>query len=113
MEKHRDRASYVALKFIGDALRGSAEARIALQRECSRARIVSHLNIIRVFRFGCDETSDTYYVTMEWLRGRSLEQLIGEHPAIRVAAGGADHRTTLHRTQLCARARNSAFGYQA
>jgi len=42
MEKHRDRAPYVALKLIGESLRGNAEARTALQRECSRAQSLSH-----------------------------------------------------------------------
>jgi TolB-like protein/tRNA A-37 threonylcarbamoyl transferase component Bud32 len=81
MEKHRDRAPYVALKLIGESLRGNAEARTALQRECSRAQTLSHPNIVHVFYFGCDEGTDTDYLTMEWLRGESLERLISEHPS--------------------------------
>jgi serine/threonine protein kinase len=81
MEKHRDRAPYVALKLIGESLRGNAEARTALQRECSRAQTLSHPNIVHVFYFGCDERTDTDYLTMECLRGESLERLISEHPS--------------------------------
>jgi serine/threonine protein kinase len=37
MEKHHDRDPYVALKLISESLRQNEEARMMLQRECSRA----------------------------------------------------------------------------
>jgi TolB-like protein/Tfp pilus assembly protein PilF len=81
MEKHRDRAPHVALKLIHESMRENADARTALQRECSRAQSLSHPNIVHVFTFGCDEKTDTDYLTMELLRGESLERLIREHPS--------------------------------
>jgi serine/threonine protein kinase len=81
MEKHRDRDPYVALKLITDALRADQQARSLLQRECSRAQRLSHPNIVRVFYFGCDQATDTDYLTMELLRGSSLDRLIKTHPA--------------------------------
>jgi serine/threonine protein kinase len=81
MEKHRDRAPHVALKLIHESMRENADARTALQRECSRAQSLSHPNIVHVFYFGCDEKTDTDYLTMELLRGESLDQLIREHPS--------------------------------
>jgi TolB-like protein len=81
MEKHRDRAPHVALKLIHESMRENADARTALQRECSRAQSHSHPNIVHVFTFGCDEKTDTDYLTMELLRGESLERLIREHPS--------------------------------
>jgi tRNA A-37 threonylcarbamoyl transferase component Bud32 len=80
MERHRDRDPYVALKLISEGMRANAEARLLLQRECSRAQKLSHPNIIRVFYFGCDEQTDSDYLTMELLLGESLERLILENP---------------------------------
>src|SRR5579863_8688054 len=80
MEKHRDRDPFVALKLISESLRGNAEARTLLQRECSRAQKLSHPNIVRVFYFGCDRSTDSDYLTMELLRGESLERFIRANP---------------------------------
>jgi serine/threonine protein kinase len=80
MEKHRDRDPFVALKLISESLRGDQQARSLLQRECSRAQRLSHPSIVRVFYFGCDRTTDTDYLTMELLRGSSLDVLIKSHP---------------------------------
>jgi serine/threonine protein kinase len=81
MEKHRDRDPFVALKLISEALRDNNEARTLLQRECSRAQKLSHPNIVRVFYFGWDRSTDFDYLTMELLRGESLERLIRGQPA--------------------------------
>jgi serine/threonine protein kinase len=96
MERHHDRDPYVALKLINDALRGNAEVRTLLQRECSRAQKLSHPNIIRVFYFGCDEKTDADYLTMELLRGEPLEHLIRDHPK-----GLPWHRSSRLIEQLC------------
>ncbi len=96
MERHRDRDPYVALKLINDALRGNAEVRTLLQRECSRAQKLSHPNIIRVFYFGCDEKTDADFLTMELLRGEPLEHLIRDHPS-----GLPWHRSSRVIEQLC------------
>ncbi|HWW21703.1 MAG TPA: serine/threonine-protein kinase [Steroidobacteraceae bacterium] len=80
MEKHRDRDPYVALKLISESLKGDEQARSLLQRECSRAQRLSHPSIVRVFYFGCDPTTDTDYLTMELLRGSSLDRLIKANP---------------------------------
>jgi serine/threonine protein kinase len=80
MEKHRDRDPFVALKLISESLRGDQQVRSLLQRECSRAQRLSHPNIVRVFYFGCDPATDTDYLTMELLRGSSLDRLIKAHP---------------------------------
>jgi serine/threonine protein kinase len=80
MEKHRDRDPYVALKLITEALRADQQARSLLQRECSRAQRLSHPNIVRVFYFGCDQATDSDYLTMELLRGNSLDRVIKSHP---------------------------------
>jgi non-specific serine/threonine protein kinase len=78
MEEAHDPDPFVALKLIKDSVRDLPDAHIALQRECRRAQKLSHPNIVRVFHFGCDEGK--YYLTMEVLHGRSLEQLVRENP---------------------------------
>jgi serine/threonine protein kinase len=80
MEKHHDRDPYVALKLISESLRQNEEARMLLQRECSRAQKLSHPNIVRVFHYGWDRTTDSDYLTMELLRGESLEHVVQANP---------------------------------
>jgi serine/threonine protein kinase len=81
MERHRDRDPFVALKLIHESMRNDQQARSLLQRECSRAQRLSHPNIVRVFYFGCDQATDTDYLTMELLRGNSLDHVIRERAA--------------------------------
>jgi serine/threonine protein kinase len=80
MVKHHDRDPYVALKLISESLRQNEEARTLLQRECSRAQKLSHPNIVRVFHYGWDRTTDSDYLTMELLRGESLEHVVRANP---------------------------------
>jgi serine/threonine protein kinase len=80
MEKRHDRDPYVALKLISESLRQNEEARMLLQRECSRAQKLSHPNIVRVFYYGWDRATDSDYLTMELLRGESLENVVRAHP---------------------------------
>jgi serine/threonine protein kinase len=80
MEKHRDRDPYVALKLISESLRSDQQVRSLLQRECSRAQRLSHPSLVRVFYFGCDAATDTDYLTMELLRGSSLDRFIKANP---------------------------------
>lgn len=80
MEKHHERDPCIALKLISESMRGDQQVRSLLQRECSRAQRLSHPNIVRVFHFGCDQSSDTDYLTMELLRGKSLELVIKKNP---------------------------------
>jgi serine/threonine protein kinase len=80
MEKHRDGDPYIALKLISESLRNDQQVRSLLQRECSRAQRLSHPSIVRVFHFGCDSATDTDYLTMELLRGNSLDRILKEHP---------------------------------
>lgn len=78
MEESQDPDPYVAIKLISDAIRQLPEAVLALQREARRSQTLAHPNIVKVFHFGKD--GDTYYLTMELLRGRSFDELIREHP---------------------------------
>lgn len=78
-DRNRDPDPFVAIKVLKSSIRGDEEAMLGLQREASRAQRLTHENIVRVHHFGSD--AQTCYLTMELLRGRSLEQLIQEHAA--------------------------------
>lgn len=74
MEEAHDPDPHVAIKVINDAIREHPQAAIALQREAHRSQSLSHPNIVKVFHFGQD--LDSYYLIMELLVGRSLEDVI-------------------------------------
>lgn len=74
-QEAQDREEYVAVKVIGEAfLRQYDNAFISLQREARKAQNLAHPNIITVYDF--DRDGDTVYMTMEYLEGQSLEQLL-------------------------------------
>jgi serine/threonine protein kinase len=79
MAEQQDPDPYVALKVLGDAFREHPDGPIALQREWRRAQGLAHPNIVRVFYFGRD--AETYYLTMELLRGQSFDEILRQNPA--------------------------------
>jgi serine/threonine protein kinase len=69
----------LALKILKkEVLQAQPDARIALQRELSRTRRLSHPHIVRVYEFYEDQGLS--FITMELLEGRSWEALIGANP---------------------------------
>jgi hypothetical protein len=78
MQEANDPDPYIALKLILDSIQ-DPQASIALQREARRAQTLNHVNIVRVFYFGRDKDG-RYYLTMELLRGKSLEQKLRDEP---------------------------------
>lgn len=79
---HKDPNSFVALKTLNaDVLRDYPNARTALQREASRARRITHQNIIRVYDFYDIAPPDNEcFITMELLEGQTLDSLLKSHP---------------------------------
>jgi serine/threonine protein kinase len=79
---HQDPNSFVALKTLNpEVLRGYPNARTALQREASRARQITHQNIIRVYDFYDVAPPDNEcFITMELLEGQTLDALLKAHP---------------------------------
>lgn len=67
---------YVAIKVLNPALAQNQLLVAGLQRECEKAQELSHPNIITVYDF--DRDSDLVYMSMEYLAGQSLTQLIRE-----------------------------------
>ncbi len=72
----RDRDPYVAVKILNDEFRRHPDSLIALQRESRRSQQLAHDNIVRVFDFDKDGT--VVFMTMEYIDGSDLKQLIRE-----------------------------------
>jgi serine/threonine protein kinase len=68
----------IALKVLNEDIQELPVARLSLQRELSRARRLTHPNIVRVYEFY--EDHGTCFITMELLEGTSWDALIRNHP---------------------------------
>jgi serine/threonine protein kinase len=72
----QDKDPYVAIKVLTDAFKKYSGSFIALQREASKAQRLAHQNIATVYDF--DRDGSTVFMTMEFLQGKPLNQLIKE-----------------------------------
>ena len=72
----KDKDPYVAIKVLTDAFKKYSGSFIALQREASKAQRLAHPNIATVYDF--DRDDNTVFMTMEYLQGKPLNQLIKE-----------------------------------
>ncbi|WLI88817.1 protein kinase [Massilia sp. R2A-15] len=69
-----DRKPYIAIKVLNVQFRGHPKSLIALQREARKAQALAHPNIVSVYDF--DRDGQTVYLTMEYLSGKSLSQML-------------------------------------
>jgi hypothetical protein len=69
-----DRKPYVAIKVLNVQFRGNPNSLVALQREARKAQVLAHRNIIAVYDF--DRDGPIVYLTMEYLTGKPLSQLL-------------------------------------
>jgi hypothetical protein len=69
-----DRHPYIAIKVLNVQFQGHPKSLIALQREARKAQTLAHANIVQVYDF--DRDGPMVYVTMEYLSGKSLGQLL-------------------------------------
>ncbi|NPT44081.1 protein kinase [Paraburkholderia sp. 1N] len=69
-----DRKPYVAIKVLNVQFRGNPNSLVALQREARKAQVLAHRNIITVYDF--DRDGPIVYLTMEYLTGKPLSQLL-------------------------------------
>jgi len=74
----QDKDPYVAIKVLTDAFKKYSGSFIALQREASKAQRLAHPNIATVYDF--DRDANTVFMTMEYLKGKPINQLIKELP---------------------------------
>jgi eukaryotic-like serine/threonine-protein kinase len=69
-----DRKPYIAIKVLNLQFRGHPKSLITLQREAKKAQALAHPNIVAVYDFDRDGT--TVYLTMEYLSGKPLSQIL-------------------------------------
>ncbi|MFM0212587.1 protein kinase [Paraburkholderia sediminicola] len=69
-----DRKPYLAIKVLNVQFRGNPNSLVALQREARKAQVLAHRNIIAVYDF--DRDGPIVYLTMEYLTGKPLSQLL-------------------------------------
>ncbi|MGB3608966.1 MAG: serine/threonine-protein kinase [Cellvibrio sp.] len=70
----QDDRPYIAIKLLGENFKNHPHALITLQREAKKTQDLAHPNIVTVYDF--DRDGDLVYLTMEELKGSSLEDLL-------------------------------------
>ena len=75
----RDREPYVAIKVLSEEFKSHPESFIALQRESRKTQRIAHPNVVKVYDF--DRDGDTVFMTMEYMEGVPLDQLIKQYSA--------------------------------
>jgi len=73
-----DSDPYVAVKLLNDDFRKHPDAFISLQRESRKSQTLAHPNIVTVYDF--DRDRDTVFMTMEFLEGAPLDEMLREFP---------------------------------
>ena len=72
-----DKDPYVAIKVLTEEFKEHPEAFVALQRESRKTQRIAHPNIVNVHDF--DKDKGTVFMTMEFLEGKPLDQLIRQY----------------------------------
>ena len=102
-QEARDPNPYVALKVLNADFQRHPQSFMALQREARKAQTLAHPNVVTVFDF--DRDGDFVYMTMELLKGRSLDAIareargkgIGRGVALPIIRGVAEGLAYAHR----------------
>lgn len=75
----QDRDPYVAIKVLSDEFKSHPQAFISLQRESRKSQRIAHPNTVKVYDF--DRDGDTVFMTMEYMDGKPLDQMIHQYKA--------------------------------
>jgi predicted Ser/Thr protein kinase len=75
-QEARDPNPHVALKVLNADFQRHPQSFMALQREARKAQTLAHPNVVTVFDF--DRDGDVVYMTMELLKGRTLDSITRE-----------------------------------
>ena len=78
IEAH-DQDPHVAIKVLSEEFKSHPEAFIALQRESRKTQRIAHPNVVKVYDF--DRDDDIVFMTMEYMEGQPLDQLIKQYSA--------------------------------
>jgi len=79
-EQFRDPEPWVALKTLSDDFAEYPDASALLYSEYALTARLNHRHVVRPFSFEVDSTCQRAFITLELLRGPTLDQLLCEHP---------------------------------
>lgn len=71
---------YIALKFLSEAFSESPDASALLYSEFALTRHLRHDNVVRLHSFEVDTEYQRTFITMELMRGLTLDRLLCERP---------------------------------
>ncbi|AWM79178.1 serine/threonine protein kinase [Gammaproteobacteria bacterium ESL0073] len=71
---------YVALKIFKEEFAGFTDANYLLYSEYALLATLNHPNIVRSFQFDIDATTERAFLTLEFLKGMTLDQWLIENP---------------------------------
>jgi serine/threonine protein kinase len=102
-EEARDPNPRIAIKILNGNFQQHPDSLIALQREARKAQTLAHPNVVTVFDF--DRDGSSVFMTMELLRGRSLDSItrgargkgVGRATALPIIRGIAEGLAYAHR----------------
>lgn len=72
----------VAIKILREKLSNDAMTLVRFQREASAASRLSHPNVVDIYDVG--ESDGMHYIVMEYVRGRTLKQMIAQRGSLSV-----------------------------
>lgn len=75
----QDRDPYVAIKVLSEEFKTHPEAFISLQREAKKAQHIANHNTVKVYDF--DRDGDVVFMTMEYMVGQPLDQMVKQYHA--------------------------------
>ncbi len=80
-EQFGDPEPYVALKTLSDDFAEYPDAHALLYTEFALTARLVHRHVVRLFGFDVDAASQHAFITLELLKGPTLDQLLSERPA--------------------------------
>lgn len=79
-EQFADPEPYLALKTLNDDFAEYPDANMLLYSEFALTTRLRHPHIVRLFNFAVDHDSQRAFITMERLKGPTLDEMLCEHP---------------------------------
>lgn len=79
-EQFGDPEPYVAVKTLSDEFTEYPDAHALLYTEFALTTRLSHRHVVRLFGFDVDAMSQRAFITLELLKGPTLDQLLSERP---------------------------------
>ena len=79
-EQYGEPSPYLAIKVLGEDIAGAPDASALLYSEFALTRHVRHDNVLRLYTFEVDQDSQLAFISMELMRGLTLDKLLCERP---------------------------------